>query len=367
MTHDSRVIKESSSLASAGYDVHVAALSGEGLLKEEQRNGFTIHRIPLWTRKFKHIVIFRPFIYFEFLIRMTFRFKTSDVIHIHSIEPLLLGVILKGRSFGKSWLIYDAHEYESEKNGLSGWMKTSIKWIERICIRFVDGFITVSQSILNDYKKMYSIDIAVLIHNCPPSRVVERTDRLRTSLNIEDDTMIFIYQGGLSRGRGIDQLIEAFSSGPTPGRCLVMMGYGVLQAEVEKAANENDNIYFHEAVAPEVLLEYTASADVGIALIEPICLSYEYCLPNKMFEYAMVALPLLVSPLVEMKQKVENGGLGWVLADHSSISLREKVLEIEKSSLPGYGPALAKFSQTYNWQKEQSTLLDLYEQVLRNR
>jgi glycosyltransferase involved in cell wall biosynthesis len=227
---------------------------------------------------------------------------------------------------------------------------------------FVDGFITVSERILKDYRDKYKVARYTLVHNCPPPRPSKRTTSLRQELGLQQDDILFIYQGGLTYGRGLEVLIKAFSQ-PTPGRHLIVMGYGVLADMVEQAADQSQYLHYKSAVPPEVLLEYTASADVGIALIEPICLSYEYCLPNKLFEYAMAGLPVIVSPLPEMKEKVERYSIGKVLPDHSAESLRKVVEEWSSDSYESFVDNLKEFSEKYNWDVESARMLALYRSI----
>ena len=66
--------------------------------------------------------------------------------------------------------------------------------------------------------------------------------------------------------------------------------------------------------SPDDLLEYTGSADLGSSLIQNTCKSYFYCMPNKLFEYLMTGLPVLVSDMKEMKEFVEKkkSDLQWI-------------------------------------------------------
>ena len=74
----------------------------------------------------------------------------------------------------------------------------------------------------------------------------------------------------------------------TEGRfTLVFMGYGEFEKTIKEYAGKNKNIHFYPAVPLEKVLDYTQHADVGLSLIERVCLSYYLCLPNKVFEYIL--------------------------------------------------------------------------------
>lgn len=73
------------------------------------------------------------------------------------------------------------------------------------------------------------------------------------------------------------------------------MGYGALQDEIINITKVYKNIFFQPAV-PHNIPDYTSSADVGISSLVDLssCLSYYYSLPNKIFEYLMAELPIIV-------------------------------------------------------------------------
>ena len=61
------------------------------------------------------------------------------------------------------------------------------------------------------------------------------------------------------------------------------------------------------------MLRYTISADVGIHAIKNSCLNHYYCMPNKLFEYAMAGLPVIVSNMKEMRDFVLLNQMGVVV------------------------------------------------------
>jgi glycosyltransferase involved in cell wall biosynthesis len=132
---------------------------------------------------------------------------------------------------------------------------------------------------------------------------------------------------------------------------------------IAQSAKESENIYFHEAVSPEVVLDYTSSADFGISTIEDSCLSYRYCLPNKMFEYMMVGIPLLVSPLPEMKKVVEGYNVGIVLEENSVDGVKKSVEEAMTLDVKTLENNLEVAKTIYNWQEQEKVLLKVYNEL----
>ncbi|GAG81946.1 unnamed protein product, partial [marine sediment metagenome] len=159
--------------------------------------------------------------------------------------------------------------------------------VEKTLIRFVDATITVSNSIAEAYAKRYRISKPALVLNCPPHTIVKKNNKFREKFGIPESKMIFLYQGGLSHGRGIEMLLEAFQRIDQNRVVLILMGYGPLEEKIKKISNQSSNIFLHPAVSPEELWEYTGSADIGVVAMKNTCLNHYYCLPNKFFEYAM--------------------------------------------------------------------------------
>src|SRR5690606_25297168 len=144
-------------------------------------------------------------------------------------------------------------------------------------------------------------------------------------LGIRSDQTIFLYQGGLSSGRGIEILIEAFSNQEGDKNGLVCMGYGPLEHSIKEKADTTATIFYHPAVMPDVLLAHTSSADDGISFVEDLCLSSRYCLPNKVFEYLLAGLPVLTSDLFEMQRLVESEKVGIVAVENTVRGFQEAV------------------------------------------
>ena len=141
------------------------------------------------------------------------------------------------------------------------------------------------------------------------------------------------------------------------------MGYGELEEQIIKASNAENNIYFHKAVAPDILLDYTSSADFGISTIEDSCLSYRYCLPNKMFEYLMADLPVIVSNLYEMKRLVENNNIGVVAKENTPQGLKQAKGEAIKLDKDELNKNIQKVKQVYNWEEQGKVLLKAYKEL----
>lgn len=361
--NDSRVLKQGRSLISAGYNVTIYCLHKNGLAKREIIDSILVKRIKLFSNVSKRSGLAQIVQYIEFFFRLLFTIRKTDIINASSVAPLPIAVFIKLLHFGKIKIVYDARELESERNDLVGLKKKVFSTIERKLIRFADEVTTVSDSIAEEYRKKYNIKKPKLIINCPPLSIVEKSRKFHEVFNLDNETKVFLYQGVFGKGRGIEVMIEAFKNLKNEKIALVLMGYGAMENEVKKASHENSNIFYHQAVSPDELLQYTACADVGLTLIENSSLSYYYCLPNKFFEYAMAGLPILSTNLLELQMLVTKYQCGILINDVSIEECISGIKRILRQDLSQLGNNARKMAEEYCWENQEKILIDTYRNL----
>ena len=363
--NDSRVLKISKSLSAAGHEVTVVALHDgrSDLPQRESMHGFQVRRVLLKSKTWSRWKPVQFIKYFEFVLTASRLCADADILHCNDLNALFVGVVCRIRSRGRVRVVYDAHEHESERNGFSPAARVATRWFERMLISVPDRVITVTPSIADDYVRLYGIRTPDIIYNAP--HYVEKKERnlLRSLCGIRPDQRIFVYQGALIRGRGIDILLDTFAS-LDERYCLVVIGGGVLASRVQSYAERHRNIFYVPAVDPLKLWEYTFSADYGIALIENTCKSYYMCLPNKLFEFMMAELPVIVSDMLELERFVAQYEVG-VVSRVSQYALRDSIEAIAAADREQYVEKIRQVKRKYTWQEQELTLLALYEDVAR--
>lgn len=358
-TNDSRVLKEARSITGMGNAVQVVALHDEGLLEHEECSGFHVHRIKLITRSIGKNPFFQFFKYLEFLFKVIALYRRADIVHSHDLNALPIGWTIKLIALGKVKLVYDAHEFAINDHPFESKAKQFLKKVvESFFIYYVDHIITVSDGISILYQKTYGLRVKPsVVLNCPYPAKRPTSNMLKQKLNIRKDTYTFLYQGAMSEGRGIQHLINEFKK-IDDDSALVFMGYGELVPTIK--AQGNDRIFFLPAVPPEEILDYTASADCGVALIEDSCLSYRYCLPNKLFEYFMAGLPVIASDLPEMAKLVNQFDVGALCSIDKKTGFRHAVESVKSIDKAKLASNLQKLSREYNWKNQEVILQDIY-------
>ncbi len=366
---DSRVQKQAISLANAGCDLTVFALWKKGISQEEFIDGYKIRRYRIYCLLNGNFGKFLKFL--EFSLRMSWQIRQMDIIHCHDYHPLLAMLISKYFFRSKFLVIYDAHEYESQKLGFGRFSKFAISFLEKISSKFIDGFITVSESILGMYKQLFSEIPKTLILNCPNRETLVLSNKFESSLSLRKGAVKCLYQGGFIPYRGITELLEASTNSDLKGINFIFMGDGGitqagkdLERQIVNMSEAHENIHHVKSVPMKELLEYTSSATIGCVLTIDNCLNHKYSLPNKFFEYAMAGLPILVSDLPEMRKLVEKYDCGVVCESISPQGVINGLNKLLSLNLEKLSKNSRKMAEDHSWEKQEKKLLNLYIQVV---
>lgn len=358
---EKRIIQEVNSIMNyeLADKIIIVAIWKEGYaLKEIINRNIEVHRIKLILDYLPSLSIFKVFKFIELILRIVFKYTYLKPVHVNCHSISVLPLVFFFKLISRSKIIYDAHEFEIERVGVTGLRKLLSRWMEKLLMPFVDKVIVVNNSYKKAYQKYYPLKKFYVIRNVTDLEPEDKeTVDLRTMFQIPSRDIIFIYQGLLSTGRGVEILIEAFKY--FRDKHLVIMGFGPLQSIVENVAGESINIHFLNAVPPSKIKAVTKGADVGISLIENVCLSYYYSLPNKVFEYIHCDKPLIVSKFPEMSEIIDHYSCGWKVEPNKEL-LIELLYSIrtEEIKLKGLNSAKAKFELT--WQRESVILKEVF-------
>ncbi|MDC0994016.1 glycosyltransferase [bacterium] len=365
--NESRVLKEVDTISKLPRVDHVfiAALHAEDLeLDENISSKVSLKRFSIKTRGLSKGLFGQAIKYIEFAFRILLFCKNKDIgiVNIHALGLLPLGYLLK-LIYGAK-LIYDTHELETETNGSGGLRKRLGKWVERLLIRRSDHVFVVSENIADWYRDKYKIARPTVVLNAPRQQKVEKSNYFREKFNVRSDQIIILYQGGLAPGRGVDLLLESFKQRNDDKVVIVFMGYGAMEDAIKIASESCNTVFFHKAVSPDVLLSYTVSADAGIHTIKNTCLNHFYCMPNKLFEYAMAGLPVIVSNMKEMREFVESNEIGIVVESETTEAINkaiDKLLMLDLNTLKRNAQITAN---SISWEHQEATIRAVYEILL---
>jgi len=155
--------------------------------------------------------------------------------------------------------------------------------------------------------------------------------------------------------------MDAFNDINNIDSVLIFMGEGPLSQNISTHEKFGVSIFIHPFVSGDILLEYTSSADYGVAFLEDISLSDRYCLPNKLFEYIAAGLPVIGSGLPELKKFILENKVGVAASSNDIGGFIEAFKEISrlKSDDLRYNILLAR--ERFNWSTQEKILIDLYK------
>jgi glycosyltransferase involved in cell wall biosynthesis len=290
--------------------------------------------------------------------------EKADAYHSHDLNTLYVGAMCKKRTGAK--LVYDSHELQTERNRMTKWWRRWAAWNEKRWLPYADAMIVASPPWIDINRKKYGQvpDISVAVINTPELEDVGQPADLRGELGIPADAPILLYQGSIQENRGIEPAIDAVTL--LDDVVLVIVGYGyyrpALEADVRKRGL-SDRVKFFGPIPNNVLLRWTAAADIGLCNIVNSSLSYYTTLPNKLFEYIIAGIAVIGSDSPGIGRIVTEEGVGEVAdpIDPEEIARATRTIlrDIER-----YRTATKAAALKYNWGIEEQKLLDVYRQLL---
>jgi glycosyltransferase involved in cell wall biosynthesis len=375
-THDSRVLRQVSTLAKRSRDIRVFALHEDRLPPEEERADYRLHRFRLSTRPLPKAKLVQGFKYLECLLRMTWkgiRLK-PEVVHAHDLEALPIGYLIA--KLARARLVYDSHELWSDQaasHSYPRWLFKLAVGVEKMLARRADAVITVTESISRHLETQMSIPAPTVIRNVPvrPAAISnESPSALHVLLGVESNVPIILYLGMIGKGRGLETFIRSMQW-VQPGAVAVIMGSPWGTAYLESLRSEashlglSERVRFLPAVPPSEVHRHASGATIGIAAIEDYCLSYRYSLANKVFEYIQAGLPVVATDLPEMANLVRTYDLGELFQDRNAGAVAGVLNGMLSSpaTLARYRQNTISAAKELNWSKEEAKLLDLYDRL----
>lgn len=378
--HDARVLKSAASLKARGHDVRIFGLTPEETEDFVLPNGVLVH-LQHWdkTEVRRRMTELGLPAGKENAIRTSFRLQGEtifgavralfhpDAIHIHDHLALTAAAQYK-EAFGVP-IVWDAHEIYEDLASLEEVRAAINSQIIRENVPYIDGFITLNQSIANFYRGKYpGLPEAVLLPNAVDR--VARTSydgRLHEKAGLHPDQKILLFQGGYSPHRGIPALLEA-SRFLDEDWSLVFMGWGKLSEDIRAYADDTSDrpagrarVAMVPGAAHDELLHWTAGAALGSIPYENTGLNHLYCSPNKLWEYPAAGVPILATDMPEMKKKIEQYDIGLTVDRRlDPAEIAAAVNALSESDLSRMRINCGDYSAAENWQEYEPRLTGLH-------
>lgn len=306
------------------------------------------------THRMKLLFTDGPLFYAEYSFRLFWflLFQKSALLLSNDLDTLLPNYMvskLKG-----SELIYDSHELFPEAPELQNrpFVKSIWMSLERFLLPKLKHAYTVCQSIADYYQKRYGVQM----------KVVRNVPFRKADVSAKERTKTLIYQGAINPGRGLELAIDSLQY--LSDYTLLIVGDGKGLQKLKKRAVEKgvgQQVEFVGRVPYQELADYTRQATIGLLLEEPMGKSFEYALPNKLFDYIHAGLPFIASDLVEVTRIVEAYKVGETLKERNPQVLAEQVKGLPRVCEENYQKAQVELC----WEKEQEVLEELVSPLLK--
>jgi glycosyltransferase involved in cell wall biosynthesis len=294
-----------------------------------------------------------------------------DVVHAHEMATLLGG--WRYTRNHRAALVYDSHELELGRNGFfSDWEKSLRAKAEKFLIRRADAVITVCDSIADYLARHYKIPRPTVVLNSPDDHPLQASaTNLRSALGLDLATPLAVYVGKVTFNRGIEFGVDALAQYPELHLALVGPRDERVTARLREQAaalQVSDRLHIVDPVPHEQVVSFIHSADVSLVLIQPVCLSYEYCFPNKLLESILGGVPVLASRLVELERLVTETGAGLVVPPDDATAITAGIRQIvaNPQAMRASAATIARTREKYGWPAQATRLLALYQQLNRN-
>ena len=376
---DVRAMRTATALIEAGFSVSIIDVEGGHVrtIQEHIKGVYTKHLIVPGsfssTRFNQWTLIKAALLFFRSLLNLL---ETPADIY-HACEATALPACYIASRLRRKPLIFESYELPLGDLPLSA-MSRSRRLLHLLLtmllariIPHCAGVITVSPPIAQALRDRYAISKVSLVRNVPPYQVVPKNDRLRCLLGLEPHVRIALYQGYLQPGRSLDILVRA-AAFLEPDTVIVMMGkgFGTTPSQLEALiASEGlaDRVKIVPPVPYEELLDWTASADVGLIVFSPhYAPNIQMLLPNKLFEYLMAGLPVLASQLDAVAEVIRIHDVGQVVSSLAPEDVGAAINALLADSLAlarMRRKALEVARREYCWEKEKPLLIQFYQGI----
>lgn len=297
-----------------------------------------------------------------------------DVCHVHDYELILIFPIL--HFFFNCKIIYDVHENYPEMMGDSQKFPKLIKpllakvveLLEISMSKFASYIITTDENTTQKFMKFHKN--VITIFNYPDLEgFAPQPERVQELKNFFTPYKLLIYQGSISRERGLFLMLDAVKSLKRiiPNVMLLLVGPidEILKFEAEKQIkkdNIQENVRIIGSVPHLDVVNYISISRIGLIPLFPTK-KYIKSLPIKQFEYMVCGIPVIATNLPLISKFIESAKCGFTINIFEQeifidniIKLLDDELLWKKMSISGEKAV----NEKWNWKSEEKKLISIY-------
>lgn len=380
---DERVEKEIHTLQENGFTVSVATCTFKKLPEEEDFNGYTIYRKRLSWLLYKSsaAILLLPF-YFRFWYSFIDEILNKghyDIIHIHDLPLSKTGYQLAKKYHLK--LVCDQHEFYSNwiirtrhYNTLPGYVLRLSPWkkYERYYLTRADLVITVEDSLRNIYVQQVGVnpEKIVTLPNTPLSCNFKHEVVDQKIIDQFSGSFVLFYAGSLDHLRGIDFILDCLKELKNDINNMLFLVAGKENAafslnKLIAERNLQDAVQYDGWVPLETLPTYIAASDICLFVPKADNLEINNTIATKIYQYAAMGKPVIVSEARMMKEFVEGNGIGFSVRYGNKEEFCETVkkLYLNREISEKIRNHAIHIANQYTWESTSKNFIGFYKKM----
>lgn len=341
-----------------------------------------IHGLRQWARSLPpDSIVFRslrfPWIFY-YILRCNIQLWNTlieeeerfDIIHCNDFDTLIAGVLYRLRYGAR--VVYDAHEFWPYSYGappkLQSWLMLRF---EDMFIGHADAVVTVNPLLAAQMREAYHLSRVDSVLNAEPWSADRAPLSGRLPAEVEAAKVRFVFIGGLSLERGLQELFEAWSI--VNPREAVLIVYGPdnqvkrqLEQYVAELGEGGRSIFFLPSLSESDIVSAAMRADVGVIPYKPVTPNYRYCCPNKLSQYLHAGLMILANSTEFVASIVRRCDVGIVYdssRQETIVGAISRAVADENFRIACKERALRLAKRSFNWQAQEATLKDIYDRL----
>jgi len=360
---DIRVLKECVTLIKNNYLVEVVCWDREAKLKKiEYLKGIKITRIQLAAAYGKGITSILKYVKFYIYMFVILIKRKIDILHCHDFEMFIFGCLIS--IIKKCSLIYDAHEVEYFVH-LPEMYRKLVSRIEKVIIKKADLIIAVNKIQMVKYQRILPGSKKIIELRNYPNKVFLNKKRI-----IKNKEKIVIgFVGYIQDKMGFERFINIFNKLIVRYQNIQFLIIGKIHPIYSKSFNQlierNNNIKIKKYIKYYELNKYYNQIDISIMLYDNIP-KYMSSTPTKLFESMAQSIPVIATPIGDVKNIVNKHKCGYIVSFENDEELEKKLLKLIDNKLirrtigmRGYLAA----QKYYIWEKQENKLIEAYNHI----
>lgn len=278
--------------------------------------------------------------------------RSWDLVIAHDVQTAAVAEQLPSRR-----VMVDLHEYAPRQNEHSWAWRSLIapyfRWILRGPVRRADATTTVSRGIVDEYRREFDLDPALIVNATPYH------ERVPTPVH---KPIRLVHSGVAAVQRRLEMMIDAViaTSADVTLDFYLVDDDTPYMASLRERAKVSKRIRFNKAVPYADLVDTLGDYDLGLSIFAPTTFNLAWCLPNKFFDFIQARLGVVVGPSPEMERVVNDYGIGAVLPDFETKSLTAFLDTLDATTVATWKSA----SADHAYELSNETQLEIWRELI---